>query len=385
MSHLKKRVMAALCGLILSGPILMIGSAQQAIADPIITLGGCVSPKRVGANQTVPNDAGTGTITMAPVTADAYYEKYASSDGQYTFELYKGSTGESSTTDTEMDALTQASLDGAVDGEAPSSSEQTTAFSSLPAPSSVQIQASVLTTPTKEQVASYGPDGAPRCAGDAVPMRDGTVKAELEGGFILLPSNSDTLSETSGLASMPAATSPWSYYVHAAFIPVATSGITPCGTFRGDNRSFATTGSSRSRISIKGDWANKRIVTQKLVSATHRTSPSPATRTASSNGIRFAGGTASATYFRIEAAHSVGNPLCSLAGPIQYNDIVQMWRTGAVIVYSKGIQVPNHEMYAFRANNTYSTVARLTGKGFHCLTIGLPVCSARFEVNKTLR
>ncbi len=57
-----------------------------------------------------------------------------------------------------------------------------------------------------------------------------------------------------------------------------------------------------------------------------------------------------------------------------------------MIVYSKGIQVPNHEMYAFRTNNTYSIVARLTGKSFYCLTVGTPLCSnSVYRVNKTLR
>lgn len=305
----KRRTATALCGLLLASPVLLAGTAQPSAAFPI---GGCVSPGTSGPNQTVLNDAGTGTVTMAPVQVDAYYEKYASADDKYTWEVYKGAAGDSSTTTAEMDALTQASLDNAVDGEAPSSADQTTNFASLPAPTNVKIQASVLTTPLRLQVASYGADGAPRCSGDLEVMRDGTIQSELDGGLMILPGDSETTAE----ATPTAVSSPWSYYVHAAFIPAASVYATPlCGYFKGDNRSFATTGSSRTRISIKGDWVNKRIITQKLVNATHRTSPSPATKTASSAGIKFVGGSASTSYFRIEAAHSVGNPLCRSRWP----------------------------------------------------------------------
>lgn len=166
----------------------------------------------------------------------------------------------------------------------------------------------------------------------------------------------------------------WNLYYHRTFIPAAKANSVVCGVFKGDNRTWSTSlsASHRTQVTARIDWAAKKVTMTRLVGTTHRLAEGgfgAASKTASVSGIKITGVSASSTYGRFEITHSVGNPLCSLAGPISYHEVVSMYKTGALSVQGSGVQVPNHEWYAMKANASVRTIQKTTAKDFFCLSV----------------
>lgn len=61
--------------------------------------------------------------------------------------------------------------------------------------------------------------------------------------------------------------------------------------------------------------------------------------------------------------------MCSVAGPIQYSEVVDMFKSGTLSVAGSGVQVPSHEMYGMRSNAAVLTVGRYYRKAMICLSV----------------
>ncbi|MEO6471649.1 MAG: DUF3238 domain-containing protein, partial [Aeromicrobium sp.] len=173
-------------------------------------------------------------------------------------------------------------------------------------------------------------------------------------------------------ATIPAATSSTSVIRYRTFISAAKVS-SPCGTFRGDNRGFSSyyDKPNRTRVSVFYNWATKSISTTKHIGTTHKLNSSGQVieaKTASSSGIKFQAPLMYATYGRIEVNHAVGNPLCSVAGPIAYSVVMEAWKDGAARIAGKRRKVPNHEAYLYPKSEAYGvTIFKRSTTNFMCL------------------
>ena len=161
---------------------------------------------------------------------------------------------------------------------------------------------------------------------------------------------------------------------YRTFIPAASVG-SPCGTFRGDNRGFSSyfEEPNRTRASVFFNWPWGTIDTTKNIGTTHKLNSSGAviqSATASAAGIYFHTASIAPTFGRIGVNHSVGNPLCSVAGPIAYNVIIEAWKDGIARISGTRLKVPNHEAYVYPTSGAYGrTIFTRSTSSFICLSL----------------
>lgn len=75
-------------------------------------------------------------------------------------------------------------------------------------------------------------------------------------------------------------------------------------------------------------------------------------------------------YGRIAITHSVGNPLCSFAGDIKYNVVVEVWKGGSARISGTRGKAPNHEAYLYPKTEDWGkTIFQRKNSGFYCLSI----------------
>ena len=92
--------------------------------------------------------------------------------------------------------------------------------------------------------------------------------------------------------------------------------------------------------------------------------------TASAAGIYFHTASIAPTFGRIGVNHSVGNPLCSVAGPIAYNVIIEAWKDGIARISGTRLKVPNHEAYVYPTSGAYGrTIFTRSTSSFICLSL----------------
>lgn len=161
---------------------------------------------------------------------------------------------------------------------------------------------------------------------------------------------------------------------YRTFIPSKKVG-SPCGTFAGDNRGFSShfDEPNRTRASVFFNWPIRTIDTTKHIGATKKLNSSGSVvqqKTASADGIKFHTAMMSGAYGRIGINHSVGNPLCRVAGPIAYNVIVEAWKDGSARIAGTRRKVPNHEAYVYPTSGTWGkTIFQRSSSSFICLSI----------------
>lgn len=276
-----------------------------------------------------------------------------------------------------LSGLSAASLAGAVDGEAAEASET---FSNPPQPSDGEPVAYRLETggavetglaDLEGSAGSSGSNGVD-CLRSSVEVDDGVKLATSDGTAVFVPGRSQVIA-ANATAAYPSTSSAVRY---RTFIPMAeASSGWVCGKFKGDDRGFTShlSAPNRTRASVFFNWPSKTIDTTKHVGATHRLAGygrSAKTKTASSAGIKFHTPMMSSTYGRIAITHSVGNPLCSLAGSIAYNVVVEAWKDGPARISGTRVRVPNHEAYYYPKTETYGeTIFRRQTSKFYCLSI----------------
>jgi hypothetical protein len=286
----------------------------------------------------------------------------------------------------DLDSLGDKSVNEALDGE--HEEEVSQQFTDLPAPSAVETVAYRLEVgdsvehgvPTQDaavaELADIASDASRECVRrDAADPSDVELETDL-GQFVV-----ESPAAESGATVMTAAASstyPTSTSVvrYRTFIPMETATTKwLCGTFRGDNRGFSSyyDKGNRTRASVFFNWPSRTIDTTKHVGATHRLKAygrSAATKTASSAGIKFHTASIAPTYGRIAVTHSVGNPLCSFAGAITYNIVIEAWKSGAARVSGTRVKVPNHEAYLYPTSGAYGkTIMKKSTSKFYCLSI----------------
>lgn len=99
------------------------------------------------------------------------------------------------------------------------------------------------------------------------------------------------------------------------------------------------------------------------------------TKTASRDGMAFTDfqHTAGSAYAQVRFVHEMDKPYC-MKGSINYNVLNRFYRSGTIETVGWRYPVPNHEIYARRADastgnaNTWFHMAWLDNKGFVCLT-----------------
>lgn len=167
---------------------------------------------------------------------------------------------------------------------------------------------------------------------------------------------------------------------YRTFIPAKSVG-SPCGTFAGDNRSFDSyfDRSNRTRASVFFTWEDADMDFTRRVAATKKLNGSGGVieqRTASEKGIRFSSPVMAPTFGRVAITHSVGNPLCSLAGPISYNVVVEAWKSTtsypirSARISGKRVPVPYHEAYLYATSGERGhTILQRKSDRFICLSL----------------
>lgn len=367
----------------LAGCALLLLATQplNAGAEPTVT--DCVTSLRDdGSKSTLITPK--GSIPLTADRSDPHHIVHTSADGAYQVEVWRGDPSPGQATQEDFDELTAASLETITTADE-DTVEEIIDFEDLPNPSQISTIATRITTPATHELTFGGREGKTERSNCTA-----ISKAKTGTPDITVTDDSGrsfTFGSPENLEVAPLAASDWNIYIHKAFIPDAqvSTGVL-CGTFKGDNRTWNrsnTSAASRTYVSVRGDWANKKLVTTKTVGATHRIAAwgySAKTATASSAGIKFVAASASATYARVEIVHSVGNPLCSIAGPIQYSEVVQMFKSGTLSVAGSGVQVPSHEMYGIRANAASVTVAQYYRKDMMCLSFNC----GKYTINKTV-
>lgn len=217
-----------------------------------------------------------------------------------------------------------------------------------------------------------GPNKIAECAKKAVDD-DTALVVETPAERVFLPTGKIETEATSlALAATYPTTS--SAVRYRTFIPNAEV-TAPCGRFKGDNRGFSNSyaAGNRTRASIFFNWPSSTMDTTKGVGATHRINWggwSAATKTASTAGIKFHTAMMAPTYGRIGINHSVGNPLCSVAGAITYNVIVEAWKGDGARISGTAVKAPNHEAVWYpKTEDTGKNIFRKTGANFFCLSV----------------
>lgn len=325
-------------------------------------------------------------LTLVVATPDPHAPVYAGVVGgeQVHVTLYKGTSPSEAasllaTSEANMDALAAASLSGAVDGE--QESEVSQHFENLPAPAALAAVAYRVDVGdaveyglpesglTNGQLAMAATDTSRVC------VRTGTdVGAELstEAGKIIFSNPAEVLAQASD--TYPDTSSAVRY---RTFIPGATANTSwVCGKFKGDDRTYGSYYDlgNRTRASVFFNWPDQTIDTTKHVGTTHRLAGygrSAKAKTASSAGINIHDASIAPTFGRIVITHSVGNPLCSFAGNITYNVVVEAWKNdGVARVSGTRVKVPAHEAYYYPKTEAYGrTILKKPAKYFICLTI----------------
>ena len=121
------------------------------------------------------------------------------------------------------------------------------------------------------------------------------------------------------------------------------------------------------------NWPWGTIDTTKNIGTTHKLNSSGAviqSATASAAGIYFHTASIAPTFGRIGVNHSVGNPLCSVAGPIAYNVIIEAWKDGIARISGTRLKVPNHEAYVYPTSGAYGrTIFTRSSSSFICLSL----------------
>ncbi len=163
---------------------------------------------------------------------------------------------------------------------------------------------------------------------------------------------------------------------YKTFIPAAKANGLTCGWFKGDNRGFSSSGttSDRTRAVLYFTFSPTPSVTwSRSIGTTHKINPNTGailkSATASSAGIKFSGLSQSATYGRAQVNHSVGNPLCSIAGPISYSVVVEAYVRGGAGIAGTIKKVPNHEAYVYPTGLSAKTIFRRSHADFLCLNL----------------
>lgn len=327
----------------------------------------------------------SGTIAGEEISAEVLY---GSTDTQIEQALAVG--------ETYLDDLGNASEAGAVDGDV--ENEVTETFENLPDAVAVNpIAYTIQGDDWDERGAPQGSEWsanstvAAECVRDEASSVGGANEVPLitSGGPITVPRPS-----ASGNASLMSAPNSQRSSVHwtstafryRTFLPNAEVNGGPCGVFKGDNRAFTTSWNapSRTKANVFFDWANKKLITSKDVGATHRLAKngfSAKTRTASSSGIKFHTATIAPTYGRLVISHAVSNPLCSVAGDVVYNVVVEVWKNGAARVSGTRLKAPNHEAYIYpRLAQTGQTIFRRTSSALLCLNVNCGVETIRVSI-----
>ncbi|MBC7633267.1 DNRLRE domain-containing protein [Aeromicrobium sp.] len=245
-----------------------------------------------------------------------------------------------------MNSLESQSVNEAVDGDQ-SDAEVSETFT----PSGVsQSQVPIAYRLVGDDTVEFGKPNTTHCgqlSPSAIAANDDVVLGTVNSALIL-PLSAD--STVSAAETYPETTGAIRY---RTFIPAKKATTGPvCGTFKGDNRGFTSyfTAPSRTRASMFFNWPNKTIDTTKSIGTTHRLKAygfSAKSKTASAKGIKFHTPLMYSTYGKMSVTHSVGNPLCSVAGAIRYNLVFEAWKTkGARVTGTRG-KVPNHEAYFY--------------------------------------
>lgn len=286
---------------------------------------------------------------------------YESLDGSLRVELWKGELPENIVLSTHLiPELAEASLEDVTDDDI-HEQQDTLRFEDFPEAENLDVLAMRITPKSGPAgVRVYGSAGKSQCETIAPMIKEDYVLALRDGTSFSFPA--------------PQAVSPsdWTSFNYKTFIPAANVSASLCGTFKGDNRGWNTAyraGSSRTIAAASISYDSKTVSTTRTVGKTVRTSWPQAEKTASSAGIRFIQKGATSSYVSFEIAHAVANPLCSAASPITYNAQVQIFKSGGASVYASRIQVPNHEVYAYRRSGDRKTVKQLVGKSFFCLAV----------------
>lgn len=345
-------VIFALCAT--TGPLgLNAGATPRTDDDPCL-----VTVDETSKMIVLPGGARLATRTL---DSDMFAPVLESLNGEVRVELWKGQRPEEVKLSTHLlEELAEASL-REVTTEDFSHHEETVSFDEFPKPERLDVLAMRVTTDSgTTALKTLGRQGETNC--------QTTTLAGSQGAVVAMPSGTSFSFPDMTTSASP---SDWTSFNYKTFIPPASIS-SPCGTFLGDNRSWNTSyraGSSRTIAAAAIDYTGRTYTPTRTVGKTVRTSPVHGEATASSAGIRFLPKGAATSYVSFEIAHAVGNPLCTLASPITYNAQVQMFKNGGVSVVASGIQVPNHEVYAYRRSGDRATVKQLTGKSFLCLAI----------------
>jgi hypothetical protein len=382
------------------GAPLTFGQAAQAVLDfatqtrdtaaaqtpPVQN--SCTWSVQAGAsNVTVTHASATGALALV-TTSDPTAPVYTGQvDGQaVTLTLYKGASQADigsvlSASGQGMPALAQASLNGAVDGD--QDTEVNATLSGLPVPNASALVAvgyklqlgadtmerGVVSDPlTKGGAATGGLATAADCVHSS-PGTQTSAQLNTAGGQLTIP-GPDAAGASVG--SYPSTTTAFRYRTFIQQATVDTYMV--CGKFDGNNRDFSSyyDESNKTRASAFFNWPTGTIDTSKHVGTTHRyegTYPlaappffvhfSDKRKTASSNGIVFhdasmsKGVDGTGQYARIAITHAVGNPLCTIAGAVQYNIYVDAWKDGVVRVTGLAGKMPNHEAYVYPTSGAY--------------------------------
>ncbi|GGO73330.1 hypothetical protein GCM10012276_18650 [Nocardioides deserti] len=202
----------------------------------------------------------------------------------------------------------------------------------------------------------------------------GATTIDSATGRVVIASVDDNDGEN-GLVAKPTYPSTTTVVRYRTFIPAAKTPPTPCGTFSGDNRTFSShyDRRNRTRASIFFNWPTRTMDATRRVGATKKLNSSGAvieSKTASVAGINIHTPTMGGTFGRVSITHSVGNPLCSVAGAIAYNVVVEAWSDGSARIAGTRVEVPNHEAYVYPTSGTYGkTIFTRSSNSFICLSV----------------
>lgn len=343
-----------------------------------------------GARVVVAHEGELGSLTPATVadpdlTAPMFSGAIAGEP--VTVTLWQGTpTGDITTSlaepEEDLAGLGEASIAESVDGENEDEVEEE--FTNLPQPSDLETVAYRLEADdavelgvpeqdlTDAELAGAAEDSSRECARSHADNDDG-AELDTEQGQIIIPGKTELASAAAAAAPYPTTSSAVRY---RTFIPNATATTKwLCGTFRGDNRDFSShySRSNRARASVFFNWPKRTINTTKNVGATHRLKGygrKARTKTASSSGIKFHSASIVPTFGRINVTHSVGNPLCSFAGSIKYNVVIEVWKSGAARISGTRVEVPHHEAYLYPKTETYGrTILKTRNSKFYGLSV----------------
>lgn len=335
-------------------------AAPSAVAQPDIRRAAARCDVRVDEDtSTLESLDGETSIRLDQIDRDAATPVYLSPDARIKVELWKGNRPDPTDLSTDiLDDLAAASLARAHVG-GPSEITETINFDDIPPATTDDLIAMRVTVDGRAASLSVSDaHGAMHCTRASAQGGDSQQVRLHDGTQFDFP------------AQLSMSPSDWTKFNHKTFIPAATVSAGVCGTFKGDNRSWNSgyrDGSSRTIAAFSINWDTQSVNTVRTVSPTVKTNGQ--TSTASASGIAFLPKGKSSKSLSMEIAHSVRNPLCSLAGPIQYNAQVQLFRNSGVSLYTSGVKAPHHEAYAYRHSGEMKTLGRQATKHLICLSV----------------